>query len=92
MAVSARTGKLYVSSRDNDEVICVDLAAGSILWRRHFGKSVDSMTLTPDGKRLYVSFRDESGWRVAESAGGAELSRIEPGTKQPAAAAPTVYG
>ena len=34
------------------------------MWRKNLGKYADSMWVTPDGRRLYVPFRDEADWKV----------------------------
>jgi DNA-binding beta-propeller fold protein YncE len=77
IAASIPFGKLYVTSYKKDELICVDLKTDAVLWRRNdLGKYADSMMLTPDGKTMYLPFRDEIFWRVLNAEDGSILATI----------------
>ena len=65
IAASPQLEHLYVTSHTRDEVICLDLATDAVVWRKNLGKYADSLWVTPDGKRLYVPFRDEADWKSA---------------------------
>jgi len=77
IAASPQLEHLYVTSHTRDEVICLDLATDAVVWRKNLGKYADSLWVTPDGKRLYVPFRDEADWKVIDAADGSVLARIE---------------
>src|SRR3978361_206778 len=62
ISASPQLGKLYITSYLKDEVICIDLLTDKILWRKKYGKYADSPAITPDGKTLYVPFREEDSW------------------------------
>ena len=77
IAASTALGKLYVTSYKKDDLICLDLKTESILWRKNdLGKYADSMMLTPDGKTMYLPFRDEVFWRVLNADNGSILTTI----------------
>src|SRR5262249_23752044 len=58
IAASPQLGKLYVTSYKGDEVICLDLRTDAVVWKKNYGKYADSMAMTPDGRTMYVPFRD----------------------------------
>ena len=77
IAASPQLGRLYVTSHTRDELIAIDLATDAIVWRRTLGKYADSLWATPDGRRLYVPFRDDIDWKVVDAADGSVLARID---------------
>ena len=78
IAASAVLGKLYISSYQKDELICLDLKTDAVLWRKSgLGKYADSMMITPDGKTMYLPFRDEIFWRVLDANDGSVLATID---------------
>jgi DNA-binding beta-propeller fold protein YncE len=76
IAASPRLGRLYVTSHTRDELICLDLASDAIVWRKKLGKYADSLWTTPDGRRLYLPFRDETDWKVLDAADASVLAAI----------------
>jgi DNA-binding beta-propeller fold protein YncE len=76
IAASAATGRLYLAARENDEVICLDLTAGAVIWRKHFGTGTDGLAISPAGDRLYLSFRGRSGFKAVNAANGAETATV----------------
>ncbi len=76
ISASPQLGKLYVTSYLKDEVICLDLLTDQVLWRKKYGKYADSSAITPDGKTLYMPFREEDSWWVINAADGAVITKI----------------
>src|SRR5882724_612232 len=76
IAASPQLGKLYVTSYKKDELISIDLVTDKVDWRKHLGDYADSMQMTPDGKRMYVPFRNEDYWKVVDAATGETLATI----------------
>jgi len=76
IAASPQLNKLYVTSYEKDELVCLDLTTDGVLWRKKLGKYADSMMLTPDGKTMYLPFRDEIFWKVLNAADGTEIATI----------------
>ena len=76
ISASPQLGKLYVTSYLKDELICIDLQTDQIVWRKKYGKYADSPAITPDGKTLYLPFREEDSWWVINAADGAVITKI----------------
>jgi DNA-binding beta-propeller fold protein YncE len=76
IAASPQLGRLYVTSHTRDELIAIDLATDAIIWRRSLGAYADSMWVTPDGRRIYLPFRDDIDWKVVDAADGSVLAKI----------------
>ncbi len=77
IAASPQLGRLYVTSHTRDELIAIDLATDAIIWRRRLGAYADSLWVTPDGRRIYLPFRDDIDWKVVDAADGSVLAKIE---------------
>ena len=77
IAASPQLGRLYVTSHTRDELIAIDLTTDAIVWRKNLGRYADSMWVTPDGRRIYVPFRDEIDWKVIDAVDGSVLARID---------------
>jgi outer membrane protein assembly factor BamB len=57
MAVSAATGKLYVTYRTRSGagmIYCLNVYTATILWNREIDPDVDRLSIHPDGRLLYV--------------------------------------
>ena len=79
IAASVQLGRLYITSSVKDELICLDLATEKVVWRKKYGDYADSMQITPDGKRIYLPFRDEDSWWVIGAAEGEVIAKIPVG-------------
>ncbi|MBK5294049.1 MAG: hypothetical protein JJE04_20530 [Acidobacteriia bacterium] len=79
ISVSVQLGRLYVTSNVKDDLICIDLYTDKILWRKNLGKYPDSAAITPDGKRLYMPYRDEDNWKVISADDGSVVATIPVG-------------
>ena len=77
IAASPQLGRLYVTSHTRDELIAIDLATDAVVWRKTLGKYADSMWVTPDGRRIYLPFRDDIDWKVIDAADGSVLAKID---------------
>jgi hypothetical protein len=57
VAVSAVTGRLYVSYMDNEGagmIYCLNVDNDGVLWNRAISPGVDRLAIKPDGRLLYV--------------------------------------
>lgn len=79
ISASVQLGRLYVTSNVKDDLICLDLATDKIIWRKNLGKYPDSQAITPDGKLLYVPYRDEDSWKVIRADTGEVTATIPVG-------------
>ncbi len=76
ISVSVPLQRLFVTSIVKDDVIAIDLATEKPVWRKIHGKYPDSQGITPDGKLLYVPYRDEDNWKVMRADTGEVTATI----------------
>src|SRR5262249_48601920 len=79
IAASPQLGKLYVTSFKGDQLICIDLTNDAVVWKKKYGAYADSMQITPDGKTMYLPFRDEDSWWGLNAEDGAVITKIQIG-------------
>ena len=77
IGASASLGRLYVTSHRGDELIAIDLATDSVVWRKNVGKYADSFWVTPDGRRIWMPLREEIDWKVLDAADGSTLGHVD---------------
>jgi enamine deaminase RidA (YjgF/YER057c/UK114 family)/DNA-binding beta-propeller fold protein YncE len=64
----AATKRLYFTTRS--KLYCVDLVTGKTLWGKALPNGTDRMSITPDGKVLYVPSFEKDTWNVVDGATG----------------------
>jgi len=75
VCASAVTGKLYFTTRS--KLYCVDLASEETLWETSPPNGTDRMSITADGKTLYVPSFEKDTWNVIDAASGDLITSIE---------------
>lgn len=76
LCASARTGRLYIST--HAALQCLDLKSERILWERTYEGGCDRMSLTPDGRVIYLPSLEKGHWHVVDAATGDVITRIVP--------------
>jgi hypothetical protein len=76
ICASARTGRLYLSTPTR--LLCLDLLTEKPLWERTFDGGCDRMSMTPDGRLIYLPSFEGPHWNVVDGATGDLVARIEP--------------
>lgn len=76
ICASAATQRLYVSNTKS--LICFDLTTDKILWEKNYDGGCDRMSVTPDGKVLYVPSFEKEHWNVIDALTGEVLAKITP--------------
>ncbi|HEX5447162.1 MAG TPA: hypothetical protein VFW87_25325 [Pirellulales bacterium] len=71
----AASGKLYFTTRS--KLYCVDLLSEETLWQTALPGGTDRMSITPDGKWLYVPSFEKDTWNVVDAADGKLITSIE---------------
>ncbi|MBY0526694.1 MAG: hypothetical protein K2R98_25075 [Gemmataceae bacterium] len=71
----AATKRLYFSTLT--KLYCVDLATEKTLWEKKLPGGCDRMSITPDGKLLYVPSLEGPHWNVVDGATGDVVTPIE---------------
>jgi hypothetical protein len=72
----ARTGRVYVSTIK--QLMCLDLVTDKLLWERVYEAGCDRMSITPDGKTIYLPSLEGPLWNVVDAEDGAILTTIVP--------------
>jgi DNA-binding beta-propeller fold protein YncE len=75
IAASAKTGLVYISSLDH--VIAVEALSGKTIWDRKYDLGCDRLSISPDGKTLYVPEFEGPAWHVVDAMTGNVTATIE---------------
>jgi hypothetical protein len=86
ICASAATRRLYVSTIKT--LLCFDLVTEKILWGKTYEGGCDRMSMSPDGKVIYLPSLEKAHWHVVAALSGAVLAKIVPDS----GAHNTVYG
>lgn len=76
IAASAVTQRLYVSTILS--LTCYDLLTDQILWERKYEGGCDRMSLTPDGRMMYLPSLEKDHWHVVDALSGEVITKIVP--------------
>ena len=76
VCASAATGRLYFSTPK--KLYCLDLISEKTLWEKSLPQGCDRMSMTPDGKVLYVPSFEKDIWNVVDGSTGDVIATIEP--------------
>jgi DNA-binding beta-propeller fold protein YncE len=71
----AATKKLYFTTLT--KLYCVDIPTEKTLWEKALPDGCDRMSITPDGKWVYVPSLEKDHWNVVDGATGELHTRIE---------------
>ncbi|MGD9724124.1 MAG: YncE family protein [Pirellulales bacterium] len=74
ICVSAATGRLYISTLK--QLMCLDLPSRKLLWERKYDTGCDRMSITPDGKTIYLPSLEGPHWYVVNAEDGEVTDRI----------------
>ncbi len=75
VCASAITNRLYFTTPE--KLYCVDLAIEQTLWEVAPAKGCDRMSMTPDGKILYVPSFESDTWNVIDAMTGNTITEIK---------------
>ena len=76
ICASAATGRLYISTLR--QLMCLDLAGEQVLWERTYDGGCDRMSITPDGKKIFLPSLEGPHWHVVDGGSGEVLGKIVP--------------
>ena len=74
VAASAKTGRIYVST--HKRLGAFDLTTGSRVWVRDYEGGADRITLSPDGRILYLPSFEGPHWHAIDALSGDILKKI----------------
>ena len=76
ICASAATKRLYVSTLQT--LICFDLVTDKILWEKSYEGGCDRMSITPDGRVMYLPSLEKDHWHVVDAMTGEVVDKIIP--------------
>jgi DNA-binding beta-propeller fold protein YncE len=76
VCVSAVTRRLYFSTPE--KLYCLDLVTEKTLWEKSLPQGCDRMSISPDGKELYVPSFEKDTWNIVDGATGDVRYQVEP--------------
>jgi DNA-binding beta-propeller fold protein YncE len=76
VCANAQTKRLYVSTIRS--LICFELRTDEILWERDYEGGCDRMSMTPDGRVIYLPSFEKAHWHVVDALSGEVLAKIVP--------------
>jgi len=74
ICASAKTNRLYVSTLE--QLLCIDLETDKVIWQKSFDLGCDRMSITPDGKVIYLPSLENKAWYIVDAATGNEITRL----------------
>ncbi len=86
VCATAARGRIYVSTLR--QLICVDLLSDDVLWQREFDLGCDRMSISPDGRLIYLPSLEKDVWYAVDATTGDEIKRLTPKSRSHN----TVYG
>jgi DNA-binding beta-propeller fold protein YncE len=75
VCANAATGRLYFTTLTR--LYCFDLATDKELWSKALPGGCDRLSITPDGKRLFVPSLEGPHWNVVDGQSGDVVTKIE---------------
>lgn len=76
ICASALTQRLYVSSLTT--LMCFDLRTDKMLWEKTYLGGCDRMSISPDGKVIYLPSLENNHWNVVNAVDGEVIAKIVP--------------
>jgi hypothetical protein len=76
VCANAATRKIYIST--TKQLMCLDLVSEKLLWEKEYDRGCDRMSMTPDGRLIFLPSFEGPLWYVVRAEDGEELARITP--------------
>jgi hypothetical protein len=76
VCANAETKRIYIST--TQQLMCLDLVTEKLLWEKTYDRGCDRMSITPDGRLIFLPSFEGPLWYVVRAEDGEELGRITP--------------
>ena len=76
ICASAETDRVYISTIKT--LMCLDLKTEELLWEKEYEGGCDRISLSPDGKTIYLPSFEQAHWNVVDALNGAVIAKIVP--------------
>jgi DNA-binding beta-propeller fold protein YncE len=73
---SAKTSRIYISTLRT--LLCLDLVTEQLVWEKPYEGGCDRMSITPDGKTIYLPSLESAHWHVVNAEDGSIIKKIVP--------------
>jgi hypothetical protein len=74
VCASADTGRVYISVLQSMQ--CIDLKTEQPVWEKKYPGGADRMSITPDGKTIYLPSLENDWWNVVDAGSGDVIAKI----------------
>src|SRR5215467_11586955 len=74
IAVSLFTHCIYVSTIQS--LLCIDLLTEKLVWEKKYDGGCDRMSVSPDGKTIYIPSFEGDDWKKIDASTGNVLDRV----------------
>jgi DNA-binding beta-propeller fold protein YncE len=74
IAVSLYTHCIYISTMQS--LLCLDLLTEKLVWEKTYEGGCDRMSVSPDGKTIYLPSFEGDDWKVVDAKTGAVLTKV----------------
>ena len=74
ICANAKTGRLYISTLE--QLLSIDLLTDKVLWEKSFDLGCDRMSISPDGKIIYLPSFEQKAWYIVDAMTGKESKRL----------------
>jgi len=74
ICASVATNKLYISTIQ--QLMCLDLTTEKLLWERSYEGGCDRMSITPDGRLIYLPSLEGPFWNVVSGEDGEVVAKL----------------
>ncbi|MDA0766612.1 MAG: hypothetical protein O3A87_02545 [Verrucomicrobia bacterium] len=71
----AATKRLFIGT--SHTLSCIDLVTGKVLWEKPFEGGCDRMSITPDGRDIYLPGLEQDFWNIVDAATGDIVKRLD---------------
>ena len=74
IAASLYTHCIYITTIES--LLCIDLLTEKLVWEKKYEAGCDRMSISPDGKTIYLPSFEGDDWKVVDAKSGKMLGRI----------------
>lgn len=74
ICANAKTQRLYLTTTRT--LMAFDLLSGKLLWEKAYEGGCDRMSLTPDGKTIYLPSLEKEHWHVVDAMTGDVIKKL----------------
>jgi DNA-binding beta-propeller fold protein YncE len=76
VCASAITNRIYVSTLRT--LMCLDLVTEELLWEKSYEGGCDRMSVTADGRTIYLPSLEKDHWHVVDAMNGQVITKVVP--------------